>query len=183
MGVRCTFPITLPLSFEQESPSLDKYNETKWQNSLISNLPTPWSQSTSQKKDGTNSPELSPRPQDSHLLRPSHVQWISITSIVVCMLVMRILTLTLLISLTLSSANITVFPLDSNMSLRWTSKKSTVTSSQKFPLNQSESALDDPSKDLVCLPESPRTNVLVLRTSSRALAKSSQAILLANTTH
>merc|ERR1712020_193654 len=157
--------------------------QTKWQNSQISNLPTPWLQSTSQKKDGTNFAELSPRPQDSHLLRPSHVQLNSIISIVVCMLVMKILTLTLLMSLILSSANITVFPLDSNMSLRWTSKKSMATSSQKFPLNLSESALDDPSKDLVCLPESPRTDVLVLRTSSRALAKSSPAILLANTTH
>merc|ERR1712020_32771 len=157
--------------------------QTKWQNSQISNLPTPWSRSTLQKKDGTNSPELSPRPQDSHLLRPSHVQWISITSIVACMLGLRILTLTLLISLTLSSANIMVSLLDSNMSLRWTSRKSTATSSLKFPLNQSESVLDDPSKDLVCLPVSPRSNALESRTSLRALAKSSQAILLANTTH
>merc|ERR1712020_669193 len=157
--------------------------ETKWQNSQISNLPTPWLQSTSQKKDGTNSPELLPRPRDSHSLRPSHAQLNSITSIVVCMLVMRILTLTLLMSLILSSANIMVSLLDSNTSLRWTSKKSTATSSQKFPLNLSESTLGDPFKDLVCLPVSPRTNVLELRTSSRALAKSSQAILLANTTH
>merc|ERR1712020_158823 len=157
--------------------------ETKWQNSQISNLPTPWSQSTSQKKDGTNSPELSPRPQDSHLLRPSHVQLNSITSIVVCMLVMRILTLTLLMSSIPSSANTMVSPLDSNTSLRWTSKKSMATSSQKFPLNLSESVLADQSKDLVCLPVSPRNNALESRTSLRVLAKSSQAILLANTTH
>merc|ERR1711963_823475 len=79
---------TLPLSFEQFSPS-KKQNELQWQNSQKSNPSTPWLLSTSQRKNGTNSPELSPRPLDSlwPRLLPSLLN--STTNIAVSMLVMK----------------------------------------------------------------------------------------------
>ena len=42
-----------------------------WQNSLTSSPPTAWSPSTSPRRNGTSSPELSPRPPASPWPRPS----------------------------------------------------------------------------------------------------------------
>merc|ERR1712223_2026351 len=153
---------TLPLSFEQFSPSKRNRTNLQWQNSQISNLSTLWLPSTSPRKNGTNSPELSPRPLDSHWPRLLPALLNSTTNIAVCTLVMKIPTLISLMSLTHSSANTTVFPLDSNMS---------------------EFVLDDLSKDSVSPPESPRNNVLELKTSLRELSLSSLVILPETTTH
>merc|ERR1712223_256986 len=99
---------TLPLSFEQFSPSKRNRTNLQWQNSQISNLSTLWLPSTSPRKNGTNSPELSPRPLDSHWPRLLPALLNSTTNIAVCTLVMKIPTLTSLMSLTHSSANTTV---------------------------------------------------------------------------
>merc|ERR1711868_70632 len=156
---------TLPLSFEQFSPSKKKQNELQWQNSQKSNPSTPWFLSTSPRKDGTNSPESSPRPLDSHWPRLLPALLNSTTNIAVCMLVMKIPTLTSLMSLTHSSANTTDSPLDSNMSPTWMSKRSRETLPMMSQFTLSEFVLDDLSKDSVSPPESPRNNVLELKTS------------------
>merc|ERR1712020_569776 len=130
---------TLPLSFEQFSPSKKKQNELQWQNSQISNLSTLWLPSTSPRKNGTNSPELSPRPLDSHWPRLLPALLNSTTNIAVCTLVMKIPTLT-------STRSRETLPMMSQFTL-------------------SEFVLDDLSKDSVSPPESPRTNVLELKTS------------------
>merc|ERR1712154_481036 len=134
---------TLPLSFEQFSPSKKKQNELQWQNSQKSNPSTLWLLSTSPRKNGTNSPESSPRPLD--LLWPR--------------------LLPSLMSLTPSSANTTDSQLDSNMFPTWMSKKLRETLPMMSQYTLSEFVLDDPSKDSVSPPESPRTNVLELKTS------------------
>merc|ERR1712241_602952 len=122
---------------------MGKQNELQWQNSQISNPSTPWSLSTSPRKDGTNSPELSPRPLDSLWPR----------------------LLPALLTSTPSSVNTTVSQPDSNTFPTWMSRKSreTLPMMSQYPL--SEFVLDDPSKDSVFPPESPRTNVLELKTS------------------
>merc|ERR1711963_290677 len=94
---------TLPLSFEQFSVQ-KKQNELQWQNSQKSNPSTLWLLSTSPRKNGTNSPESSPRPLD--LLWPRLLPSLlnSTTNIAVSMLVTKTHTLTSLMSLTPSSA-------------------------------------------------------------------------------
>merc|ERR1711868_820 len=156
---------TLPLSFEQFSPSKKKQNELQWQNSQKSNPSTPWLLSTSPRKDGTNSPELSPRPLDSlwPRLLPSLLN--STTNIAVSMLVMKTPTSTSLMSSTLSSVNTTVSQLDSNTFPTWLSRKLRETLPTMSQYTLSEFVLDDPSKDSVFPPESPRNNVLELKTS------------------
>merc|ERR1712223_738952 len=79
---------TLPLSFEQFSPSKRNRTNKQWQNSQISNLSTLWLPSTSPSKNGTNSPELSPRPLDSHWPRLLPALLNSTTNIAACTLVM-----------------------------------------------------------------------------------------------
>merc|ERR1712020_9250 len=156
---------TLPLSFEQFSPSKKKQNELQWQNSQISNPSTPWLLSTSPRKDGTNSPELSPRPLDSLWPRLLPALLNSTTNIAVCMLVMKTPTSTSLMSSTPSSVNTTVSQLDSNTFPTWMSRKSRETLPMVSQYTLSEFVLDDPSKDSVFPPESPRNNVLELKTS------------------
>merc|ERR1712198_197601 len=90
---------TLPLSFEQFSVQ-KKQNELQWQNSQKSNPSTPWLLSTSPRKDGTNSPELSPRPLDSLWPRLLPALLNSTTNIAACMLVMKTPTSASLISST-----------------------------------------------------------------------------------
>merc|ERR1712018_900317 len=155
----------------------------QWQNSQISNLSTLWLPSTSPRKNGTNSPELSPRPLDSHWPRLLPALLNSTTNIVVCTLVMKIPTLTSQMSLTPSSANTTDSPLDSNMSPTWMSRRSRETLPMMSQFTLSEFVLDDLSKDSVSPPESPRNNVLELKTSCRELSLSSLVILLETTTH
>merc|ERR1712038_2043676 len=158
---------TLPLSFEQFSPSKRNRTNKQWQNSQISNLSTLWLPSTSPRKNGTNSPESSPRPLDSHWPRLLPALLNSTTNIAVCTLVMKIPTLTLLMSLTHSSANATDSPLDSNMSPTWMLTKSRETLPMMSQFTLSEFVLDDLSKDSVSPPESPRTNVLELSVQPR----------------
>merc|ERR1711944_248964 len=155
---------TLPLSFEQFSVQ-KKQNELQWQNSQKSNPSTPWLLSTSPRKNGTNSPESSPRPLD--LLWPRLLPSLlnSTTNIAVSMLVMKTHTLTSLMSLTHSSVNTTDSQLDSNTFPTWMSRKSGETLPMMSQYTLSEFVLDDPSKDSVSPPESPRTNVLELKTS------------------
>merc|ERR1711944_10219 len=155
---------TLPLSFEQFSPS-KKQNELQWQNSQKSNPSTPWLLSTSPRKDGTNSPESSPRPLDSPWLRLLPALLNSTTNIAVCMLVMKTPTSTSLMSSTLSSVNTTVSQLDSNTFPTWMSRKLRETLPTMSQYTLSEFVLDDPSKDSVFPPESQRNNVLELKTS------------------
>merc|ERR1712198_288564 len=133
---------TLPLSFEQFSVQ-KKQNELQWQNSQKSNPSTPWLLSTSPRKDGTNSPELSPRPLDSLWPR----------------------LLPALMNSTLSSVNTMVSQLDSNTFPTWMSRKLRETLPTMSQYTLSEFVLDDPSKDSVFPPESPRNNVLELKTS------------------
>merc|ERR1712198_261292 len=113
---------TLPLSFEQFSVQ-KKQNELQWQNSQKSNPSTPWLLSTSPRKDGTNSPELSPRPLDSLWPRLLPALLNSTTNIAACMLVMRTPTSTSLMSSTPLSVNTTVSQLDSNTFPTWMSRK------------------------------------------------------------
>merc|ERR1712198_515174 len=129
---------TLPLSFEQFSVQ-KKQNELQWQNSQKSNPSTPWLLSTSPRKDGTNSPELSPRPLDSLWPRLLPALLNSTTNIAVCMLVMKTPT--------------------------WMSRKLRETLPTMSQYILSEFVLDDPSKDSVFPLESPRNNVLELKTS------------------
>merc|ERR1711936_1554664 len=138
-----------------------KQNELQWQNSQKSNPSTLWLLSTSPRKNGTNSPALSPRPLDSlwPRLLPS------------------------LMSLTPSSANTTDSPLDSNMSPTWMLTKSRETSPMMSQYTLSEFALDDPSKDSVCPLESPSNNVLTWKNSWLELSLSSLVIFLATTIH
>merc|ERR1712154_128509 len=172
---------TLPLSFEQFSPSKKKQNELQWQNSQKSNPSTLWLLSTSPRKNGTNSQALSPRHLDSlwPRLLPSLLN--STTNIAVSTLVMKILTLTLLMYLTHSSANTTVSPLDSNMFPTWTSTKSRETLPMMSQFTPSEFVLDDPSKDSVCPLESPSNNVLTWKNSWLELSQNSLVISLATT--
>merc|ERR1711963_151842 len=155
---------TLPLSFEQFSVQ-KKQNELQWQNSQKSNPSTPWLLSTSPRKDGTNSPELSPRPLDSLWPRLLPALLNSTTNIAVCTLVMKTPTSTSLMSSTPSSVNTTVSQLDSNTFPTWMSKKLRETLPTMSQYTLSEFVLDDPSKDSVFPPESPRNNVLELKTS------------------
>merc|ERR1712198_279919 len=155
---------TLPLSFEQFSPS-KKQNELQWQNSQKSNPSTPWLLSTSPRKDGTNSPALSPRPLDSLWPRLLPALLNSTTNIAVCMLVMKTPTSTSLMSSTPSSVNTTVSQLVSNTFPTWMSRKLRETLPMMSQYILSEFVLDDPSKDSVFPPESPRNNVLELKTS------------------
>merc|ERR1712061_261683 len=135
------------------------------------------------KENGTNSQALSPRPLDSlwQRLLPSLLN--STTNIAVSMLVMKILTLTLLMYLTHSSANTTASPLDSNMFPTWTSTKSRETLPMMSQFTPSEFVLDDPSEDSVCPLESPSNNVLTWKSSWVELSQSSLVILLATTIH
>merc|ERR1711944_40604 len=136
---------TLPLSFEQFSPS--KRNRTNYNgNSQKSNPSTLWLLSTSPRKNGTNSPESSPRPLDSlwPRLLPSLLN--STTNIAVSMLVTKTHTLTSLMSLTHSSVNTTDSQLDSNMFPTWMSKKSRETLPMMSQYTLSEFVLDDPSR-------------------------------------
>merc|ERR1711963_60840 len=155
---------TLPLSFEQFSVQ-KKQNELQWQNSQKSNPSTLWLLSTSPRKNGTNSPESSPRPLD--LLWPRLLPSLlnSTINIAVSMLVTKTHTLTSLMSLTHSSVNTMDSQLDSNMFPTWMSRKSRETLPMMSQYTLSEFVLDDPSKDSVSPPESPRTNVLELKTS------------------
>merc|ERR1712126_683804 len=142
-----------------------KQNELQLQNSQKSNPSTPWLLSTSPRKDGTNSPELSPRPLDSHWPRLLPALLNSTTNIAVCMLVMKIPTSTSLMSSIPSSVNTTVSQLDSNTFPTWMSRKLRETLPTMSQSTLSEFVLDDPSKDSVFPPESPRNNVLELKTS------------------
>merc|ERR1712126_706985 len=142
-----------------------KQNELQLQNSQKSNPSTPWLLSTSPRKDGTNSPELSPRPLDSLWPRLLPALLNSTTNIAVCMLVMKTPTSTSLMSSTPSSVNTTVSQLDSNTFPTWMSRKLRETLPTMFQYILSEFVLDDPSKDSVFPPESPRNNVLELKTS------------------
>merc|ERR1712126_600631 len=142
-----------------------KQNELQWQNSQKSNPSTPWLLSTSPRKDGTNSPELSPRPLDSLWPRLLPALLNSTTNIAVCMLVMKTPTSTSLMSSTPSSVNTTVFQLDSNTFPTWMSRKLRETLPTMSQYILSELMLDDPSKDSVFPLESPRNNVLELKTS------------------
>merc|ERR1719333_270203 len=142
-----------------------KQNELQWQNSQISNPSTPWLLSTSPRKDGTNSPELSPRPLDSLWPRLLPAPLNSTTNIAVCMLVMKTPTSTSLMSSTPSSVNTMVSQLHSNTFPPWMSRKSRETLPMMSQYTLSEFVLDDPSKDSVFPPESPRNNALELKTS------------------
>merc|ERR1712168_1350904 len=140
-------------------------NELQWQNSQKSNPSTPWLLSTSPRKNGTNSPELLPRPLDSLWPRLLPALLNSTTNIAVCMLEIKTPTSTSLMSSTPSSVNTTVSQLDSNTFPTWMSRKLRETLPTMSQYTLSEFVLDDPSKDSVFPPESPRNNVLELKTS------------------
>merc|ERR1712242_500384 len=74
-------------------------------------------------------------------------------------------TSTSLMSSTPSSVNTTVSQLDSNTFPTWMSRKSRETSPMMSQYTLSEFVLDDLSKDSVSPPESPRNNVLELKSS------------------
>merc|ERR1712026_224472 len=89
----------------------------------------------------------------------------STTNIAVCMLEMKTPTSTSLMSSTPSSVNTTVSQLDSNTFPTWMSTKSRETLPMMSQYTLSEFVLDDLSKDSVSPPESPRNNVLELKSS------------------
>merc|ERR1712001_385545 len=158
---------TLPLSFEQESPPssflIFIQSAETWHLSQKSNPSTPWWLNTLLRPNGLSLATLSPRPLDSPWPRPLLVPLNSTTNIAVSMLVMRILTLTSLMSLILLSVNTMASLLTSHTSLTWTLPKLPEMLNPMFPFTLAESVSDVPSKDSVSPLASPSNNVSMLR--------------------
>merc|ERR1712045_433503 len=121
--------------------------------------------STSPPKNGQNWETMLPQPLVSPWPRPSLVPLNSTTNIAVSMLVMRIPTLTSLMSLIPSSVSTMVLLLTSSTPLTWMPPKSPPTLNPMSPFTLAESVSAVPSKDLVFPPESPSNNVSMLRLS------------------